>query len=101
MHGNQARNARCQTKIPAAISRGIFKIFLSISKCLFSYSAEPWLEKTRVTGQDMSFAAQSYTYKGGHLIRLYIVLLVSASTSEETNTKHVGIVGELAILHEW
>jgi hypothetical protein len=37
VHGNQARNDRCQTEI-AAISRVIFRIFRSISKCLSSYS---------------------------------------------------------------
>jgi len=39
--------------------------------------------------------------EGGHLTRLYNVLLVNARTSEEANTKHVGFVGELAILHKW
>jgi len=32
---------------------------------------------------------------------LYNVLLVNVGTIEEANTKHVGIFGELAILHEW
>jgi len=39
--------------------------------------------------------------KGGHLTRLYNVLLVNSSTGEEANTKHVAFVGELAILHKW
>jgi hypothetical protein len=39
--------------------------------------------------------------EGGHLTRLYNVLLVNTCTSGEANTKYVGFVGELAILHKW
>ena len=96
-----------QRKIPV-ISRGIFRIFRSISK-RFRYStifrrtsfAVLWKPGWEKQGWLLRLLLSPTQTEGGHLTRLHNVLLVTACTSEEANTKHVGFVGELVILHKW